>query len=76
MTNKETERIKFETTVLQILSLVTVGIGGGSAGILLGELTFLRVVLAVIGFLVTIVLVSAMWRLHRLIRALIEQIPD
>jgi len=76
MTNKEAERIKFETSVLQVLALVTVGVGGGSAGILLGELTMLRVVLAVLGFLVTIILTGAMWRLHRYILTLIEQIPD
>ena len=59
------ERIKLETEALKFLALLTVGMGGGSISLVLGERTFLRLGLAAVGRLATIVLGVFSWRHYR-----------
>ena len=40
------ERLKFETEVLKLLVLLGVAIGGGSLGLLLGESSYMKIILA------------------------------
>jgi hypothetical protein len=74
MADKAAERIKYRTEALKILILLAVATGGGSFGLILGLLTPLRVSLAAVGFLATLVLLVAAWRRHRQIEDLIERI--
>lgn len=74
MADKETERLRYKTEVLKLLVILTVAIGGGSLSLILGELSFLRRVLATAGIVVTLGSLLAAWRLHRQIERLIEQI--
>jgi membrane protein DedA with SNARE-associated domain len=76
MADKEAERIKYETEVLKATVLVTVATTGGSIGLLLGEHTLLRLGLAGVGVLVTLVLIAGIWRLDRRIRKLIEEVKE
>ncbi len=59
-----------------ITVLVTVATTGGSIGLLLGERTLLRLGLAGVGVLVTLVLIAGIWRLDRRIRKLIEEVKE
>jgi len=59
-----------------ITVLVTVATTGGSIGLLLGEHTLLRLGLAGVGVLVTLVLIAGIWRLDRRIRKLIEEVKE
>jgi hypothetical protein len=56
--------------------LVAVAAAGSSLGLLLGQLTALRLGLAAVGIVVTVVLVGAVWRLDRRIRRLIDTIRE
>jgi len=76
MADKQVERIKYETEVLKFTALITVGIGGGAIGLLLGEPTPLRLGLAGLGFSATLALAVILWRLDRRIRALIAQLKE
>lgn len=46
MVDKGGERIKFETELLRVTAVAALAIGGGSIGLLLGELNPLRIILA------------------------------
>lgn len=70
------ELIKYETEVLKFTALVTVGTAGGSIGLLLGEATPIRLGLAGAGFLLTLILIVASWRMDQRIRALIAQLKE
>ena len=76
MADKQSEQIKYETEVLKTTALVTVATIGGSIGLLLGEHSFLRLGLASVGAVVTLVLTVGIWRLDRRIRALIMAIKE
>jgi hypothetical protein len=76
MADQAAERIKYKTEILKLLTLLTVAVGGGSLGLVLGKFTALRVGLATIGILVTLMLLVAAWRQHRYIERLIEQIGE
>jgi hypothetical protein len=76
MADKEAEQIKYETEVLKTTVLVTVATTGGSIGLLLGDPSLLRLGLAGVGALVTLVLIFGIWRLDRRIRALIAAIKE
>jgi hypothetical protein len=76
MADKEAERLKFETEVLQFTALVAAGAGGGSISLILGDFTLLRLGLAGLGFLGTLALTAICWRLGKRIRMLIEQIKE
>jgi intracellular septation protein A len=70
------EALKYEVEVLKFLALLTAGLGGGTLTLVLGDFTFLRIGLAALGFLGTILLAVADWYLHRHIRALIAQLKE
>jgi hypothetical protein len=76
MADKQSEAIKYETEVAKTTVLVAVAAAGGSIGLLLGDHTPLRLGLASVGVLVTVVLVGVVWRLDRRIRRLIGQIKE
>jgi len=76
MADKAGERIKYKTEVLKLLTLLTVAVGGGSLSLGLGTLTPLRLGLATVGILVTLVLLAAVWRQHRHIEQLIERLRE
>lgn len=76
MADKDTERIKFETELLRLAAVAALAIGGGSIGLLLGELNLLRLILAGGGLLVTFGLMVVLWWQRRYIRSLIEQIKE
>lgn len=76
MADKAAERIKFETELLRLTAIAVLAIGGGSIGLLLGDLTLLRVILAGGGLLVTVGLMVVLWWQRRYIRSLIEQIQE
>ena len=62
--------------MLKFLALLTVGLGGGTLTLVLGDLTLLRIGLAALGFLGTVVLIVADWYLHTRIRAFIAQLRE
>jgi len=76
MADKASERIKFETELLRLTAVAALAIGGGSIGLLLGDLTLLRVILAGGGLLVTAGLMVVLWWQRRYIRTLIEEIRE
>lgn len=76
MADKTAERIKYKTEVLKILLVLTLAVGGGSLSLVLGELSQIRVSLATVGILVTLLLLLASWRQHRRIERLIEEIEE
>ena len=73
MADKEAERIKYETEVLKTTVLVTVATTGGAISLLLGDLSPLRLGLAGVGALITLLLSAGIWRLDRRIRAFIKE---
>jgi len=73
MADKASERIKFETELLRLTAVAALAIGGGSIGLLLGDLTLLRVILAGGGLLVTAGLMVVLGWQRRFSRALIEE---
>ncbi len=76
MADRDAEQIKYETELLKLIAVFTLATGGGSIGLLLGELTSIRLVLAGAGLLVTLVLMVVGWQQHRWIRELIGQIKE
>ncbi len=76
MADKEAERIKFATEVLKFTSLLTVGTGGGSISLILGDPTPLRLALAGLGFVSTLLLGIIGWRQYRRVQTLIEQMKE
>jgi hypothetical protein len=68
------EQIKYEMEVLKFIALVMVALGGGAISLFLGTPTALRFGLAGLGFLATLALGVASWRLDRRIRTLIAHI--
>ena len=74
-TERLKEQIKYETERWRFLCLLTVAIGGGSLSLLLGDPPALRLGLAIIGLLATVVLTLVVWRQDRRIVALIGQMP-
>jgi len=76
MAEKNIERIKFETELLKLTALASLAIGGGSIGLLLGDQSPLRLILAGSGLLVTVGLMIGLWWQRRYIRTLIEQIME
>ncbi len=76
MADKAAERIRYKTEVLKLLVLLTVAIGGGSLGVVLGTFTPLRAGLATVGIVITLVLLVVTWRHHRQIEDLIDNISE
>jgi uncharacterized membrane protein YgaE (UPF0421/DUF939 family) len=76
MADKAAERIKYETEVLKTTVLVTVATTGGAISLLLGDHSLLRLGLAGVGVLITLLLSVGIWRLDRRIRAFIQNIKE
>ena len=78
MTDRElvAERLKFETEVLKLLVLLGVALGGGSLGLLIGELTGLKLVLAGIGLPITVMIIIMVVRQYMKIRAIIKRAEE
>ena len=76
MADKAAERIKFETEMLRLTALVAVASGGSSLGLLMGDHTLLRLGLATIGIVATIILATTVLLLYRRIRGLIDAIEE
>jgi hypothetical protein len=70
------EQIKFEVEWLKLTAIAVLAVGGGSFGLLLGELNTLRLVLAVSGLLATIGLMGDVLQQRRHIKALIFQLQE
>lgn len=75
MTDRElvAERLKFETEVLKILVLLGIALGGGSLGLLIGELTSLKLVLAAMGLPITVMMIVMAVRQYMKIRSIIKR---
>ena len=71
-----TEQIKYLTDLLRLFWISLLAIGGGTASLLLGELSTLRVIFAAGGIVATIVSAVFMRRLDGRIRELIEQLRE
>lgn len=78
MTDRElvAERLKFETEVLKLLVLLGVALGGGSLGLLIGELTSLKLVLAAMGLPITVMMIVMVVRQYRKIRSIIKRAEE
>jgi hypothetical protein len=76
MTDKLKERIKVETEVFRLVALVTVGIGGGTVSLSLGDLTPYKLAWVWIGSAATAVASLAVWFQYRTLRKLIDQLPE
>ncbi len=74
MADKDTEQIKYETELLKLMALFTLAVGGGAIGLLLGALTSFRLVLALLGIIVSVILAIGAWRQHRTIQDIISLI--
>jgi len=74
------ERIRYETEVVKLMTLVTVAIGGGSSSLLLGlgvtTTTWFRISVGAVGFIATFASAMLIWRQHRRIRQLLDQFPE
>ena len=70
------EQIKHETELLRLLWVTAVAAIGGSLGLLLGELTSIRIILAGSGFLATFILVIMIVRQETTIRLLLRQLQE
>lgn len=75
MTDRElvAERLKFETEVLKLLVLLGIALGGGSLGLLIGELTSLKLVLAATGLPITVMMIVMVVRQYMKIRSIIKR---
>ena len=69
-------KLEYETDVARFVALLTVAIGGGVLGLVLGVLTPFRLILAAVGVVSTLALSIFIWRLNRRIRVLIGQIKE
>ena len=70
------ERIRYETEVVKLMTLVTVAIGGGSASLLLNPTSTFRLGVGVVGFLMTLAFSIMLYQQHTRIQRLINQLPD
>jgi hypothetical protein len=70
------EQIKYETEVLKAVLLIAVATIGGTVGLLLGDLTSLRLLLSVLGIVVTLAFIAIGWRQDKRIRTFIHQIGE
>ena len=70
------ERLKFETEVLKLLVLLGLALGGGSLSLLVGRLTGLKLVLAGIGFPITVMIIIMVVRQYIKIRAIIKRAEE
>lgn len=70
------EQIKHEEELLRLLWVTAIAAIGGSLSLLLGDLTSLRIGLAGVGLLVTLILIVMILRQEREIRSLLRQMKE
>lgn len=76
MADKDTERIKYETELLKLMVLFLLAIGGSAIGLLLGERTTFRLILALSGIVVSVCFAIGAWQQHRAIRKIISVLKE
>ena len=77
MAKKErlTEDLKYLTEVLRLTWLTLLAVGGGTIGLVLGELDFRKIAIAA-GVVVVLILLRVIGPIHRRIRARIESLEE
>jgi len=70
------EEIKLFTEILRPVWVSALGIGGGTVGLVLGDLSALRIIFAATGFAIVTGLAIVLQRLPRYIRGLISQLKE
>ncbi|MGE0682435.1 MAG: hypothetical protein AB7P69_16235 [Candidatus Binatia bacterium] len=76
MTDETKEQIKLETEVFRFLVIIGIALGGGTLGILTGLPSGIRLLLAGVGILATLIVGYVAWLQYRKIKALIGGIPQ
>jgi hypothetical protein len=71
-----TETVKYYTEVFRLVWVSILAIGGGSIGLLLGERTSVRVILAIAGLSVVGLLLEIVRRLNRQIGGLLKKLRE
>jgi len=70
------EQIKHETELLRLLWVTAIAAIGGSLSLLLGEQTSIHILLAGVGFIAILILVSMIVRQETVIRRLLRHLRD
>ena len=70
------EQIKHETELLRLVWITTVALVGGTLGLVLGNITPLRILLAGLGFLITIIFIAVITRQETTIRRLLRHMRE
>ena len=70
-----TEDLKYRLEMMKLVWLSLLGVGGGTIGVVLGEIGLRRAVIMA-GIAVTVGIVGAMVLLHRGMRTIIQQLED
>jgi len=70
------EQIKHETELLRLLWITAIVTTGGALGLLLGEATPVRILLAGLGFLITLILIAVVLRQEITVRRLLRQMRE
>lgn len=71
-----TERIKYLSDALKLACIFLIAIGGGTIGLLLGELKGMKTAFAAVGIGSIVILVMYILTLDREIRSLIKKLTD
>lgn len=71
-----TETMKYYTEVFRLVWVSILAIGGGSISLLFGELTGLRLIIAIGGFLIVVSLLEVLRRLNRQIAGLLTKLRE
>lgn len=70
------EQIKHETELLRLVWITAVAVTGGALGLLLGNVTPIRILLAGFGFLITIAFIAVIARQETTIRWLLRHMRE
>ena len=71
-----TEKVKYYTEIFRLVWVSILAIGGGSIGLLLGERTSLRVILAIVGLFLVALLLEILRRLNTQIGRLLKRLTE
>ena len=75
-TLRQTERIKYKTESLKLLTILMLASAGGSLSVVLDALTPVRIALAAAGLVFTAITALGVVQQHRTIERLIEHIEE
>ena len=70
------EQIKHETELLRLVWVTAVAVAGGALGLVLGNITPFRILLAGLGFLITIIFIAVIIRQETTIRRLLSHMRE